>query len=65
VVLLLALIAGAGGLLAGRVSAAPAGPAQAQAQARRLGHRIFLPVLLIPLMTVIAALFGDRIGFGE
>jgi len=60
---MLALIAGAGGLLAGRVSAAPAG--QAQVQARRLGHRIFLPVLLIPLMTVIAALFGDRIGFGE
>lgn len=36
-------------------------PAQRQASAQRLGHRLLLPALLIPLLTVAVALGGDRL----
>lgn len=33
--------------------------------ASRLGHRLFLPALLIPLLTVLIVLFGERIVIGK
>lgn len=33
--------------------------AQRRASAQRLGHRLFVPALLIPLLTVLVVLFGD------
>ncbi len=63
VVVALALLAGLGGVRAGRVEPAPAG--QAEAEAQRLGHRLFLPALLIPAVTVIAALWGAQLGVGD
>lgn len=53
VVLALALLAGFGGLGRGRVVDADA--VRKQADARRFGHRLFAPVLLIPLATVLGA----------
>lgn len=53
VVLALALLAGFGGLGRGRVIDADA--VRKQADARRFGHRLFAPVLLIPLVTVLGA----------
>jgi uncharacterized membrane protein len=34
---------------------------QRQASAGRLGHRLFVPALLIPLLTVLVALFGPKL----
>ncbi|MDR7134225.1 putative membrane protein [Lysobacter niastensis] len=34
------------------------------ASAQRLGHRLFLPALVIPLLTVLVVLFGDHIVIG-
>lgn len=35
------------------------------ADARRLGHRLFGPAVLIPLVTLLVALFGGRVAFGR
>lgn len=43
---------------------AEAPEAQRRASALRLGHWLFVPALLIPLVTVLVALFGARIRFG-
>jgi len=44
---------------------AEAPEAQRRASAERLRHWLFVPALLIPLITVLVVLFGDRIAFGE
>jgi len=49
----LAALAGFGGLRAGRY--AQSSPEEKRSEARRLGHRLFLPALLIPLITVLLA----------
>jgi uncharacterized membrane protein len=59
VVVLMALLAGLGGVRAGRVEPVPAGAAEASAQ--RLRNRLFLPALLIPAVTVLAAVFGEHL----
>jgi uncharacterized membrane protein len=38
--------------------------AQRRASAQRLGHWLFVPALLIPLVTVLVVLFGAKIHFG-
>lgn len=43
---------------------AEAPEAQRQASAQRLGHWLFVPALLIPLVTVLVALFGAKMRFG-
>lgn len=43
---------------------AEAPEAQRRASAERLGHRLFGPALLIPLVTVLVVLFGERLGWG-
>jgi uncharacterized membrane protein len=43
----------------GHVAEAP--PEQRMASAQRLGHRLFGPALLIPLLTLLAALFGPKL----
>jgi uncharacterized membrane protein len=52
------------GLLAVRMRREPVAevpPEQREASARRLGHRLFLPALLIPLLTVLMVLFGPKL----
>lgn len=44
---------------------AEAPEAQRRASAERLGHRLFGPALLIPLLTVLVVLFGERLGWRE
>ena len=63
VVVALALLAGFGGVRAGRVEPAPA--EQLAESAARLGHRLFAPALVIPLVTVAVVLFGAQIGWGD
>lgn len=63
VVVALALLAGFGGVRAGRVE--PAATDRMAASALRLGHRLFAPALVIPLVTVAVVLFGAYIGWGE
>jgi uncharacterized membrane protein len=43
---------------------AEAPEAQRRASAQRLGHWLFVPALLIPLVTVLVVLFGENIRFG-
>ena len=62
VVVALALLAGFGGVRAGRVEPAPA--EQLAESAARFGHRLFAPALIIPLVTVAVVLFGADIGRG-
>ena len=62
VVMALALLAGFGGVRAGRVEPAPA--EQLAESASRFGHRLFAPALIIPLVTVAVVLFGANIGRG-
>lgn len=62
VVVALALLAGFGGVRAGRVE--PAHADQLAASAARFGHRLFAPALVIPLVTVAVVLFGADIGWG-
>lgn len=62
VVMALALLAGFGGVRAGRVEPAPA--EQLAESAARFGHRLFAPALIIPLVTVAVVLFGADIGRG-
>lgn len=57
VVLLLALIAGLGGVQRG--ARVERDPVERASQAARLGNRLFLPVLLIPAVTV-AGVYGAR-----
>lgn len=43
---------------------AEAPESQRRASAERLGHRLFAPALLIPLVTVLVVLFGEQIRIG-
>lgn len=43
---------------------AEAPEAQRRASAERLGHRLFAPALLIPLVTVLVVLFGEQMRIG-
>lgn len=63
VVVALALLAGFGGVRAGRVE--PVSAETLAASAARHGHRLFAPALVIPLVTVAVVLFGADIGWGE
>lgn len=63
VVVALALLAGFGGVRAGRVE--PASADRLAAAAARFGNRLFAPALVIPLVTVAVVLFGADIGWGE
>lgn len=38
--------------------------AEREADAARLRHKLLVPALLIPLVTLLVALFGDRVAFG-
>jgi len=58
----LAAIAGFGGLGRGTAPVRETPPA---AEALRLGHRLFLPALLIPLVTVLVAVPFKDVGFGD
>lgn len=63
IVLLIAAIAGAHWLGAGQADSG--GAEQRQRAAHRLGNRIFLPALLIPLLTVVLTVFCKDLRFGE
>jgi len=52
-VVLMAVLAGCGGLRPGRYAQSSA--EEKQTEARRLGHRLFIPALLIPLVTLLLA----------
>ncbi|HEX2667701.1 MAG TPA: DUF979 domain-containing protein [Gammaproteobacteria bacterium] len=56
------LLAGIGGL--GKATAVEAAPAQRQAAAARFGDRLFVPALLIPLLTVAGTLLLDKFADG-
>jgi uncharacterized membrane protein len=43
---------------------AEAPQSERQASALRLGHRLFVPALMIPLLTVLVVLFGEHIAIG-
>ncbi len=58
----MALIAGFGGVGAGRH--APRSAAEYAASARRLGHKLFIPALAIPLITMIGTLSAKYLVFG-
>ncbi len=58
----MALIAGFGGVGAGRH--APRSAAEYAASARRLGHKLFIPALAIPLITMVGTLSAKHLVFG-
>lgn len=62
-VVVLVLIAGFGGLRAGRYGESTAG--EKQADAARFGHRLFVPALLIPAITLVGTLAAKYLQFGE
>lgn len=62
VVVVLALLAGFGGLRMGRY--AESGTDEKRAEAARLGNRLFWPALLIPAVTLIGALGLKHVAFG-
>jgi uncharacterized membrane protein len=62
-VILLALIAGFGGVRMGKVKEAT--PEQKRASAERLRNKVFLPALLIPLVTVIGTVGLKSVKLGE
>ncbi|RDZ28845.1 DUF979 domain-containing protein [Lysobacter silvisoli] len=61
-VVLLAVLAGFGGLRSGRYDQSSA--EQKQAEAQRLGNRLFWPALLIPAVTLIGVLGLKHVSFG-
>ncbi len=61
-VVLLALIAGCGGLRAG--THPPVDGGELRARAAALGHRLLLPVLLVSVLTLTIALTGSRLVIG-
>jgi len=61
-VIVMALIAGFGGVGAGRHSQPSA--EQSAASARRLGHRLFVPALAIPLLTMVGTLSAKHLVVG-
>lgn len=61
-VVALVLIAGFGGLRAGRYGEST--PEAKRADAARLGHKLFLPALLIPAITVIGTLSAKHLQIG-
>lgn len=61
-VVVLVLIAGFGGLRTGRYAESTA--EEKRAESSRLGNRLFLPALLIPLLTVAGTLASKRLTFG-
>ena len=63
VVVVLALLAGFGGLRMGRY--AESGADEKRAEAARLGNRLFWPALLIPAVTLIGALGLKHVAFGR
>jgi uncharacterized membrane protein len=62
VVLLLAVLAGFGGLRRGHYEESP--PEEKQREARRLGNRLFVPALLIPGVTVLVAVLLKDVEIG-
>jgi len=62
VVIVMALIAGFGGVTAGKPKQLP--EAQRRASAQRLGNRLFLPALTIPFVTVVVTLGAGHLVFG-
>lgn len=58
----MALIAGFGGVGAGRH--APRAPGDYLASARRLGNKLFIPALAIPLITMVGTLAAKQLVFG-
>ncbi|MFD0737949.1 DUF979 domain-containing protein [Lysobacter koreensis] len=62
IVVLLALLAGLGGLRMGRYAQSDA--EEKHAEARRLGNRLFWPALLIPAVTLVGALGLKRVSLG-
>jgi uncharacterized membrane protein len=62
VVLLLAALAGFGGLRRGHYEESP--PEEKQREARRLGNRLFFPALLIPGVTVLIAVLLKDVEIG-
>jgi uncharacterized membrane protein len=60
-VVVLVLIAGFGGLRAGRYGEST--PETKRADAARFGHRLFLPALLIPAITVVGTLSAKHLQF--
>lgn len=63
IVVVLALLAGLGGLRMGRYAQSDAG--EKHAEARRLGNRLFWPALLIPAMTLVGALGLKHVTIGS
>lgn len=61
-VILMALLAGVGGVLAGR-SKLPSEQARRDS-AKRLGNKLFIPALTIPIVTVIGTLFAANLKIG-
>lgn len=61
-VLLMAVIAGFGGVAAGRATELPA--AARRASARLLGNKLFIPALAIPVVTVIGAVLLKEVRIG-
>jgi uncharacterized membrane protein len=61
-VVLMALIAGFGGVGIGRHHALP--ESEAKASAARLGHKLFIPALAIPLVTVIGTVLMNNVKIG-
>ena len=62
VLIAMALIAGFGGVRHGRHPMPP--EAERQARARRLGHWVFVPALVVPVVTVIGTLFLKDVKIG-
>ena len=60
--IVMALIAGFGGVSLGRYGTLP--KEERAASARRLGHRLFIPALIIPLLTMIGATLLNDVRIG-
>ncbi|AXA92239.1 DUF979 domain-containing protein [Massilia sp. YMA4] len=63
IVVAMALLAGCGAVRSGKPDVLP--DAERRASARRLGHKLFLPALAIPLVTVVASTLLKDVKLGE
>jgi uncharacterized membrane protein len=63
VMIVMALLAGFGGVRLGKYDSLPAD--QRAASARRLGHRLFIPALIIPLVTMIGSTLLKDVKIGQ
>jgi uncharacterized membrane protein len=61
-VVVLVLLAGFGGLRTGRYAESPLAAKHADAQ--RFGHRLFMPALLIPALTLLSSLVAPQLEYG-